>query len=81
MSGIRAERYDAISYRLIDETGVIVGLALLLANGRWGPFDKDGNPIIRIQLASPSAVADWWAEYERVMAEPDAAQPRKEGTE
>lgn len=29
--------------RIISDDGSIIGFALELANGRWAPFDKDGN--------------------------------------
>jgi len=57
---IRAEPYDKISYRLLDESGKVVGFALLLANGRWAPSDKDGRLIAKRSFPAPSDVADWW---------------------
>lgn len=29
--------------RIVAADGSIIGFALELANGRWAPFDKDGN--------------------------------------
>lgn len=55
---VTAKRYDAISYRLM-ENGEIVGMALQLANGRWGMFRADCETRIGdLAYATPGEVAN-----------------------
>ncbi len=62
---ITAKRFDAASYRLLDETGTIVGFALALANGAWVPADRDGNRRDGMSFSTPAAVARWWSETQK----------------
>ncbi len=53
---ITARRFDKNAYRLM-RSGKIVGLAMLLTNGRWIHTDVDGNQIGKVAYASPRDVA------------------------
>lgn len=55
---ITAKRYDAISYRLMEE-GEIVGFALKLANNRWAMFKPDCETRIgKMSYDTPEMVAN-----------------------
>lgn len=54
---VTAKRYDAISYRLMED-GEIVGMALQLANGRWGMFRTDETRIGDLVYGTPGEVAN-----------------------
>lgn len=56
---IKAKRYDAISYRLMEE-GEIVGMALQLANDKWALFKLDCQTRIgRDAFGTPGDVANY----------------------
>lgn len=55
---VTAKRYDAISYRLMEE-GEIVGFALQLASNRWAMFKSDCETRIgSLTYETPEQVAN-----------------------
>ena len=58
------ERYDSISYRIVDGS-VVVGMALQLANGSWRAFNDEEKPMSVRNFDTPRDVLDWWNENVR----------------
>ncbi|MTJ93890.1 MAG: hypothetical protein F8N36_13680 [Desulfovibrio sp.] len=58
---MKAERVDKDIYRVIDDAGQVIGLALKTANGYWLPSDKDGNRLPGAPtLTTPASVARYF---------------------
>lgn len=53
---IKLDRYSVDAYRIVDEKGAVVYMALRLANNEWGAYDSEEKRVSKRTFNSPSAV-------------------------
>jgi hypothetical protein len=75
---IRTERAFKDTYRLVDEAGTVLGLAMELTNGEWGLYDTCATRLSLSRFARPR---DAGVELERLLLPPASSlSPAVAGT-
>lgn len=58
---MKLKRYSSDVYQILGDEGSVEYLALRMANGKWGAFNKDDVRISRTLFASPKIVLEFCA--------------------
>lgn len=61
---LKLNRSSADAYRIDDEQGDVVYMAIRLTNDRWGAFDADEKRVNTEEYASPTAVLGYFETLE-----------------